>query len=180
MTQTQKLAATQVVEIAEAHAGLDWVDDYLGSIRSVCDAVIDALRSQPVSQQLTGSLELDYQRLMEKHNALHLNALSYRAANSILAAEVERLNAQAVNAPEWLPIESAPDDMTECVVVRWVNSEGEECRELDYKDGGCWMGWHEHAEHAEIIGGHGVSYTPPYEHYMSVPPAPPAQQGEQL
>ena len=51
---TQKLAATHVVEIAEAHAARDWVDDYLGSIRSVCDAAIDALRSQPVvSQQLT-------------------------------------------------------------------------------------------------------------------------------
>ena len=110
MTQTQKLATTQVVEIAEAHANRDWVDDYLGSICSVCDAVIDALRSQPVSQQLTGSLELDYHRLMEKHNALHLNALSYRAANSILTAEVERLKAQAVNAPGWQIVPIEPTD----------------------------------------------------------------------
>ena len=79
--------------------------------------------------------------------------------------------------PQWLPIESAPADMTECVAVRWVDSEGEECRGLDYTEDGCWMGWHDHAEHTEIIGGHGVSYTPPYIGWHPLPPAP--QQGEQ-
>lgn len=74
----------------------------------------------------------------------------------------------------WLPIESAPDDMTECVVVRWKDSDGEEQRCLDYKEDGCWMYWHENAEHVEIIGGHGVSYTPPYEHWMPLPPVPTA------
>ena len=74
----------------------------------------------------------------------------------------------------WRPIETAPDTMTGTVVVRWVNSDGEECRELDYKEDGCWIGWHEHAEHVEIIGGHGVSYTPPYTGWMPLPPPPDA------
>lgn len=83
----------------------------------------------------------------------------------------------APQAVGWLPIEDAPDNMTECVVVRWVDGDGQEHRDLDYREDGCWMRWHDHAEHVEIIGGHGVSYTPPYEHYMPVPPAPPTQQG---
>jgi seryl-tRNA synthetase len=85
-----------------------------------------------------------------------------------LRAEIEALRKEA----EWQPIETAPDDMTETVAVRWVNSDGEECRELDYKEDGCWMGWHEHAEHVEIIGGHGVSYTPPYENWKPLPTPP--------
>jgi hypothetical protein len=72
----------------------------------------------------------------------------------------------------WIPIESAPENMRECVVVRWTDSDGNEQHEFDYTEDGCWVKWHEHAEHVEMIGGHGVSYTPPYEHYMPLPPAP--------
>ena len=28
------------------------------------------------------------------------------------------------------------------------------------------------AEHVEVIGGHGVSYTPPYKHWLQLPAAP--------
>ncbi|NWF45426.1 hypothetical protein F3K02_09220 [Hydrogenophaga sp. D2P1] len=80
--------------------------------------------------------------------------------------------AQPVQAREWHPIETAPDDMTEPVMVFWIDSDGAPMREFDYKEDGCWMGWHEHAEHVEIIGGHGVSYTPPYTHWMPLPPPP--------
>jgi hypothetical protein len=73
---------------------------------------------------------------------------------------------------EWRPIETAPNDMTEQVAVRWIGGDGAEQRDLDYKEDGCWMGWHDHAEHVEVIGGHGVSYTPPYLHWMPLPPAP--------
>jgi hypothetical protein len=72
----------------------------------------------------------------------------------------------------WQPIETAPEDMAEPVVVRWVNSDGEEARQFDYKEDGCWMGWHDHAEHALMIGGWGVSETPPYEHWLQLPAAP--------
>jgi hypothetical protein len=74
----------------------------------------------------------------------------------------------------WRPIDTAPADMSESVVVRWTNSDGEERREFDIKQDGCWIGWHDHAEHVEIIGGHGVSYDPPYQHWLPMPAYPPA------
>jgi len=80
---------------------------------------------------------------------------------------------------EWLPIETAPEDIDQCVAVRWKDSEGNECRDLDYMEDGCWMHWHDRAEHVEMIGGHGVSYTPPYEHWMPLPPPPAALKGQQ-
>lgn len=72
----------------------------------------------------------------------------------------------------WLPIATAPEDMTEPVVVRWVNSDGEEAREFDYKEDGFWVGWSDHAEHVQMIGGWGVSEKPPYEHWLPLPAAP--------
>lgn len=72
----------------------------------------------------------------------------------------------------WQPIETAPENTGGLVVVRWLDSDGAVCNELDHTDDGCWMGWHEHAEQVEIIGGHGVSYTPPYTHWMPLPDAP--------
>lgn len=70
----------------------------------------------------------------------------------------------------WKPIEAAPENMTGVVVVRWKDSEGNEQHDFDYTEDGCWMKWHEHAEHVQMIGGHGVSYTPPYTHFMEMPP----------
>ncbi|HET8695770.1 MAG TPA: hypothetical protein VFM33_13945 [Aquabacterium sp.] len=87
-----------------------------------------------------------------------------------LRAELEKVR--------WQPIETAPQDMTECVVVRWVDSDGQEHQDFDYTEDGCWMRWHDHAEHAEAIGGHGVNYTPPYQHWMP-PPPPPTTQGSE-
>lgn len=71
---------------------------------------------------------------------------------------------------EWQPIETAPESMDECVVVGWLDDEGLPRTEFDYKEDGCWIKWHEHAEHTEVIGGHGVSYTPPYTHWIKLPP----------
>lgn len=36
----------RVVSIADAHASLDWVDDYLGSVRTVCIAAIESFSEQ--------------------------------------------------------------------------------------------------------------------------------------
>jgi hypothetical protein len=76
----------------------------------------------------------------------------------------------------WRPIDTAPADMPEPVVVRWTNGDGEECRQFDHKEEGVWIGWHEYAENVEIIGGHGVSYDAPYEHWLPMPPAPVVNQ----
>lgn len=81
---------------------------------------------------------------------------------------------QQAQAPGWQPIETAPENTEREVVVQWMDSDGAICRDLDYREDGCWMGWHNHADHVEIIGGHGVSYTPPYTEWMPIP-AP--QQG---
>ena len=80
-------------------------------------------------------------------------------------------------ASQWRPIETAPDDMKECVVVRWVDKDGAERRDFDYREDGCWMIWHDRAEHVEMIGGHGVSYTAPYQGWMPLPSAPTKEGG---
>lgn len=66
----------------------------------------------------------------------------------------------------WQPIETAPENTGDLVVVYWIDEAGGERYDLDYTEDGCWMQWHDRAEHVEIIGGHGVSYTPPYTHWM--------------
>jgi hypothetical protein len=78
----------------------------------------------------------------------------------------------AVVPAGWLPIETAPENMTTPAAVRWIDSDGHEQHDLDQTEDGCWVGWHDHAEHVEVIGGHGVSYTPPYTHWMPLPAAP--------
>ena len=78
-------------------------------------------------------------------------------------------------AAGWLPIETAPENTVREVVVQWMDSDGVVHRDLEYREDGCWMRWHDHAEHVEVIGGHGVSYTPPYREWMPLPPA--ATQG---
>lgn len=100
----------------------------------------------------------------------------------------EQMQAYAIAAIEaqgvpdgWQPIETAPESMDECVVVGWLDDEGLPRTEFDYKEDGCWIKWHEHAEHTEVIGGHGVSHTPPYTRWLKLPPlasAPPAPQAK--
>jgi len=70
----------------------------------------------------------------------------------------------------WQPIETAPEKTGGLVVVRWLDSDGAVCHDLDHTEDGCWMRWHDHAEHVEVIGGHGVSYTPPYTQWLPLSP----------
>ena len=165
---------------------------------------VNEVRSDAILQ--VQKIGADYQRLMGKHNALHINALASRQRVAELEAEVQeqaRLNGMGAERElalmaqvsrleaerdqlraelekvRWQPIETAPQDMTECVVVRWVDGDGQEHQDFDYTEDGCWVGWHEHAEHVEMIGGHGVSYTPPYQHYMPLPAAPTPPNADQ-
>lgn len=73
----------------------------------------------------------------------------------------------------WMPIETAPEG--QMVVVGWLDledAEHPERHDFDLLEDGCWRQWHERAEHVEVIGGHGVSYTPPYTVWMPVSPIP--------
>ena len=79
-----------------------------------------------------------------------------------------RASAQAV--PTWRPIETAPE--TEPVVVAWWESDETPHHDFDQLEDGCWQRWHDYAEHVEVIGGYGVSYTAPYTHWMPIPAAP--------
>lgn len=72
----------------------------------------------------------------------------------------------------WQPIETAPKNLDRPVVVLWLGEDGEERHDFDCTEDGCWMQWHDHAEHVHMIGGHGVSYEPPYTHWMPLPAAP--------
>jgi hypothetical protein len=90
----------------------------------------------------------------------------FEAWNARAAIEAQRV-------PDgWQPIGTAPENMAEMVIVYWIDREGEKHHDFDYTEDGCWMQWHSHAEHVEIIGGNGVSYTPPYTHWMPLPAAP--------
>ncbi|MGN8004321.1 hypothetical protein ACTJKQ_14155 [Acidovorax sp. 22279] len=73
----------------------------------------------------------------------------------------------------WQDIATAPEG--QMVVVGWLDPEDAEHPErhdFDLLEDGCWQQWHERAEHVEVIGGHGVSYTPPYTVWMPVSPIP--------
>lgn len=86
-----------------------------------------------------------------------------------LKERASELEAQRV-ALTWQPMEAATENMTAPVVVFWQDSDGNDQHDFDYTEDGCWIRWHEHAEHVEVIGGHGVSYTPPYTYWMQLPP----------
>lgn len=78
----------------------------------------------------------------------------------------------------WQDIATAPEG--QMVVVGWLDHEDTEHPErhdFDMLEDGCWQQWHERAEHVEVIGGHGVSYTPPYTVWMPVSSIPTTSAG---
>lgn len=143
-------------------------------INGLTDAETNATASvmglSPVARPLTEAEALSADAINHAiSNASDPHSLCRNLWNQWCAQHVAQ-PAEAVGG--WLPIESAAENMDKCVVVQWIDSEGQEHHDFDYTEDGCWIKWHEHAEHVEMIGGHGVSYTPPYEHFMPLPPAP--------
>lgn len=106
--------------------------------------------------------------------------LPERASAAIAAIDVmTRAARKLASAPDWNPIDTAPP--REVVAVYWVDREGEERHDLDFWDEGVWSGWHDHAEHTEIIGGHGVPYAAPYTHWKRLgAPSSPSVAAEEL
>jgi hypothetical protein len=110
----------------------------------------------------------------------HKNMEAATKADQMCAASQYRSMLSAAPKPSpvqdgWLPIETAPMD-GDLVAVFWLNSDGEEMHDLDHTEDGCWVKWHDYAEHVEIIGGNGVSYTPPYTHWKHLGAPKPKDQ----
>ena len=100
--------------------------------------------------------------------------LAAQTAGLLHQAPAPRPEPEAAWQGRWQPIETAPENMDRAVLVGWLDEDGDECLEFDITEDGCWQVWHNNAEHVEIIGGHGVSYTPPYTHWMPTLPLPQA------
>lgn len=128
--------------------------------------------AQRLSQQPSG-VEVDFAQAIVAESHGRYTLATSRAAFQAGAIYGQQLAALATPKPEpmtWQPIETAPENTGGLAVVRWVDDDGQEHIELDCTEDGCWIGWHDHAEHVEIIGGHGVSYTPPYTQWLPLSP----------
>lgn len=112
------------------------------------------------------------QRLIE--NAAAMGPASRDDARVVMKWRRTLLSPRPVPSPAvqdgWQPIATAPDDTL--VVVAWWESDETRHHDFDWLEDGCWHQWHDHAEHVEVIGGHGVSYTAPYTHWLPLPAIP--------
>lgn len=123
--------------------------------------------------------EVDFAQAIVAESHGRYTLATSRAAFQAGAIYGQQLAALATPKPEpmtWQPIETAPENTGGLAVVRWVDDDGQEHIELDCTEDGCWMRWHDHAEHVKVIGGHGVSYTPPYKEWLPLS-APTAHHG---
>lgn len=84
----------------------------------------------------------------------------------------------------WQLIETAPEG--EIVFVGWLDGEGEECYEIDYKEDGCWHKHEELVQYASAVAPRDMdipckmpSVEAPYTHWlprMPLPEPPEAQK----
>lgn len=132
----------------------------------LADEVDEVARTYPDMAEVSAELRRQHARIAE------------------LEAQLEAIGAGGVSGPlmgrttegmvgGWQDIATAPEG--QMVVVGWLDHEDTEHPErhdFDLLEDGCWQQWHERAEHVEVIGGHGVSYTPPYTVWMPVSPIP--------
>ena len=100
------------------------------------------------------------------------------AVSSDAQALIDRGKAEAPKAEPvaWLPIGTAPKNMSELAFVRWVDRHGKERRDIDFTEDGCWVNWQNNPENIEAIGG--PQHEPPYTHWMPQPPSPGAHPPE--
>ena len=92
---------------------------------------------------------------------------------------------RAAEAGDWLPIESAPDDIGLCVVYTPDQGDGERF-DIDWKEDGVWQEHYSHFEHFMAVGGvnacgpdvacTGPGEQPEYTHYRPLK-APQAAMG---
>ncbi len=95
------------------------------------------------------------------------------------AAALRAITAALRAAPEWQPIETAPEGRL--VVVGWLDTEDShypENYEFDYLDGGLWAKHEDCVEHAFAVAPPGSKMPkeqPPYQWWMDLPAFPAAR-----
>jgi len=118
-----KFTPSQVIEMAREAKAVPTSKDYAGGaagwfllpddLTRLCTLAADrALEAQAAR---IAELEADYQRLMDKHNALHVNALKERTERDTLRAEVERQTSALKVIYTWAGIPGAlkPENVRE-------------------------------------------------------------------
>ncbi|MTI73311.1 MAG: hypothetical protein FH747_06575 [Stenotrophomonas sp.] len=79
-------------------------------------------------------------------------------------------------APEWQPIETAPEN--KLVVVGWMDDEGADRQEFDYIEDGLWIHHADLVEHAQMVAPPGSKMPkeqPPYQWWIDLPAFPAAR-----
>lgn len=95
---------------------------------------------------------------------------------SATAELIDRLAAALRAAPEWQPIETAPEG--KLIVVAWLDDEGGERQEFDYIEDGMWIHHADLVEHAQMVAPPGSKMPkeqPPYQWWMDLPVLPAAR-----
>lgn len=181
--------------LRQAQAFIDGMRSDLHSLRATDwfpEGAHDAASSMSENMRLLGNACADFDCIgaglaalesAQDHPLGAAIAPEHDEAMAQMAADAERAHAEMVRDAKlwraaqerqgedrWLPIETAPENMDRPALVFWIDAEGQEHQDIDYTEDGCWMGWHNHAEHVHMIGGHGVSDTPPYTHWQPINP----------
>jgi hypothetical protein len=76
-------------------------------------------------------------------------------------------------APEWQPIETAPEGRL--VVVGWLGEDGQMREEFDYIEDGMWIHHDDFVEHAQMVAPPGSKMPneqPPYQWWIDLPALP--------
>ena len=128
-----------------------------------------------------GSADSEMQQAQAEH---YVQCLECEASTSLLssrreARELWNRRAALRAAPEWQPIETAPEGRL--VVVGWLDTEDShypENYEFDYLEGGLWSKHEDYVEHAHAVAPPGSQMPkeqPPYQWWMDLPAFPAAR-----
>jgi hypothetical protein len=123
-------------------------------------------------QQARELLAVEYEREGRAYLAHSVRTKHAPSETAAIAAIAAALRA----APEWQPIETAPEG--KLIVVAWLDDEGGERQEFDYIEDGMWIHHADLVEHAQMVAPPGSKMPkeqPPYQWWMDLPVLPAAR-----